>query len=225
MPLHDCEVRDPRIRRTRQLLQGALERLMQRRSFEEISVQEITEEATVNRATFYDHYNDKFALLDALIASGFLRILHERDVRYEGGCPSQATALIATTCDHLALIHASGRCAKENPFEPLIDAAITGAIRKVLTRSFRESGHAGRDSHTIPLSAEMAATAASAAIYGAAKEWMREAAASPANHPSVEEITPKIFELILPMLKNLPASPASSKEPEESASVTAPARS
>jgi AcrR family transcriptional regulator len=192
-PLSDCEVRDPRIRRTRQLLQGALESLMRTRSFEEISVQEIAEEATVNRATFYDHYTDKFALLDALIAGGFHRILNERQVSYDGGCPSQASALIATTCDYLAAMHSSGRCAGQNPFEPLVDSAIIGAIRKVLTRSFTQEPKAK------PLGAEMAATAASAAIYGAAKEWHRDPDA-----PSVEEITPKILALILPMLQNLP---------------------
>ena len=58
MPISDCQVRDPRIRRTRKLLQGALGALMQSKSFDEISVQDITEAATVNRATFYDHYND-----------------------------------------------------------------------------------------------------------------------------------------------------------------------
>jgi AcrR family transcriptional regulator len=68
MPISDCEVRDPRIRRTRQLLQQALGQLLQSRSFEEITVQDIAEAATVNRATFYDHYTDKFALLEALIA-------------------------------------------------------------------------------------------------------------------------------------------------------------
>jgi AcrR family transcriptional regulator len=196
-PLSDCEVRDPRIRRTRQLLQGALESLLRTRSFEEISVHEIAEAATVNRATFYDHYTDKFALLDALIAGGFHRILHERDVRYEGGCPTQASAIIATTCDYLALIHESGQCAKHNPFEPLVDAAIIGTIRRVLTRSF---SYPGREPlQPIPLSVEMAATAASSAIYGAAKEWQRGT-----RRPSVEEITPQILELILPMLQCLP---------------------
>jgi len=185
---------------------------MRTRSFEEISVQEIAEAATVNRATFYDHYNDKFALLDALIAGGFHRILHERDVRYEGGCPSQASAIIATTCDYLAQVHATGRCAKDNPFEPLVDAAIIGAIRKVLTRSFKQTG--SQEQTQLTLAAEMAATAASAAIYGAAREWHKNAVTFPANHPSVDEITPKILALILPMLENLPAPPSCSKEAE-----------
>ncbi|MGD1097474.1 MAG: helix-turn-helix domain-containing protein, partial [Bryobacteraceae bacterium] len=55
---------DPRIRRTRQLFHQALEKLLEKKEFDEISVQDIADAATVNRATFYDHYPDKFALLE-----------------------------------------------------------------------------------------------------------------------------------------------------------------
>ncbi|HEY9126058.1 MAG TPA: TetR/AcrR family transcriptional regulator, partial [Acidobacteriaceae bacterium] len=109
-PISDCEVRDPRIRRTRQLLQGALESLMRTRSFEEISVQEIAEAATVNRATFYDHYNDKFGLLDAMVAGGFHKLLAERNVMFDGTCPSAASAIILATCDYLVTTHSGGEC-------------------------------------------------------------------------------------------------------------------
>ena len=101
MPISDCEVRDPRIRRTRQLLQGALRNLMQSKGFDEIAVQDITEAATVNRATFYDHYTDKYALLEAMVAGGFHALLHERNVSYDGTCPSAVRALILATCDYL----------------------------------------------------------------------------------------------------------------------------
>jgi AcrR family transcriptional regulator len=46
---------DPRVRRTRKLLQDALRSLLFERRFSRISVQDIAERATVNRATFYAH--------------------------------------------------------------------------------------------------------------------------------------------------------------------------
>src|SRR6202140_4633668 len=67
----DCERLDPRILRTRQLLQVALRNLLEQKEFDKISVQDITEAATVNRATFYAHYEDKFALLGELIRVTF----------------------------------------------------------------------------------------------------------------------------------------------------------
>ena len=66
MPLSDYELRDPRQKRTRKLLQDALWTLLQEKPFEEILVQDITDVATLNRATFYDHYTDKFALFDSI---------------------------------------------------------------------------------------------------------------------------------------------------------------
>ncbi len=202
-PISDCEVRDPRIRRTRQLLQGALRELMQTCKFEDISVQDITDAATVNRATFYDHYSDKFALLDALVAGGFHQLLHARQVQFDGTCPSAASAIIEATCDYLAQIRAEHPgCGEKNAFEPLIDAAITSAIRRVLT------GAGGKPVvNGSPLS-EMAATAAAWAIYGAARQW----SLSPARPASVE-VVPQILSFVLPMLERA-TSPMQPEAPE-----------
>ena len=62
---------DPRVKRTRKLLQQALLDLLQEQSFAGISIQEITERATVNRATFYAHFPDKYALLDSVLQEQF----------------------------------------------------------------------------------------------------------------------------------------------------------
>jgi len=48
--------------RTRQLLRDALVELIAERGYEKITVQDITERATINRATFYLHYSDKLDL-------------------------------------------------------------------------------------------------------------------------------------------------------------------
>ena len=191
MPISDCEVRDPRIRRTRQLLQGALRTLMQDKSFDEISVQDVTDLATVNRATFYDHYTDKFALLDAMVASGFHMLLHERSVRYDGTCPSAASAVILAVCDYLTQTHTSRTvCQRQSAFEPLVEAAITAAIRRVLMEGVQKDGFINE------VSPIMIATTASWAIYGAAKEWL-----STPDRPSAEEIVPVILRLVLPILQ------------------------
>jgi len=54
---------DRRVLRTRQLLRTALLSLIQERDFDSLTVQDITERATLNRATFYLHYADKHDLL------------------------------------------------------------------------------------------------------------------------------------------------------------------
>jgi len=196
MPISDCEVRDPRIRRTRQLLQGALLTLMQTKSFEDISVHDITDAATVNRATFYDHYTDKFSLLAATVGGGFHILLHERNVSFDGTCPSAASAIILAACDYLTQTHSnSSACTRQSAFEPLVDAAITNAIRRVLASGLQQHG----DSPTIP--PDMVAMAASWAIYGAVKQWFYTP-----NHPPAEQIVPSILHLVLPILQQ--AEPA-----------------
>ena len=188
MPISDCEVRDPRIRRTRQLLQGALHTLLLTKLFEEISVQDIAEAATVNRATFYDHYADKFALLDALAAGEFHMLLHERQVQYDGTCPAAASAIIRATCDYLVQMHEGRKeCSTQRSATgALVDAAIIAAIRSVLT---------AKNGHSAPPLPDISAAAASWAIYGAARDWFFTP-----NHPPVDEIVGRILALILPIL-------------------------
>ncbi len=54
---------DPRVRRTRQLLHDALIELIPEKGYNDITIQDITDRATLNRATFYLHYRDKHDLL------------------------------------------------------------------------------------------------------------------------------------------------------------------
>jgi AcrR family transcriptional regulator len=187
MPISDCQVRDPRIRRTRKLLQEALGKLMQSKSFDEISVQDITEAATLNRATFYDHYTDKFALLDAMVAGGFHELLHQRNLGYQTGCPGALAAIIQATCDYLTWIHSNGSCNRQTAFQPLMDAAMAAAIRRLLMEGLERAHRPD---------AEMVATAASWAICGAVKQSF-----SAPDHPPAEIVAPRVLALVMPMLE------------------------
>src|SRR5260370_5286359 len=66
---------DPRVKRTRQLIQQAFLELFAEKGMASISMQEITERATVNRATFYAHFPDKYALLDSIVREQFQQVL------------------------------------------------------------------------------------------------------------------------------------------------------
>ncbi|MGX1832189.1 TetR/AcrR family transcriptional regulator [Paenibacillus taichungensis] len=69
---------DPRVIRTRRLLQDAFASLIQEKDFESITVKDIAERATVNRATFYAHFVDKFEILEAKLMESFMRIINRR---------------------------------------------------------------------------------------------------------------------------------------------------
>src|SRR5436305_5910588 len=190
MPIPDCEVRDPRIRRTRQLLQGALQGLLQVKSLDEILVQDITDAATVNRGTFYDHYTDKFALFEAMVANDFRKLLDERNVQFDGSCPSALSVIVLAVCDYLTMANsAPNGCTLHSAFTPLMEAAVTTTIRGVMLNGL--SSH----SAALPAPTEIVATAVSWAIYGAAKEWFY----TPGRVPA-EKIVPSLVRLIFPLL-------------------------
>lgn len=57
---------DRRAVRTRRMIKEALYRLLDKKNLQEISITDITEEADINRGTFYLHYIDKPDLLNTL---------------------------------------------------------------------------------------------------------------------------------------------------------------
>lgn len=60
---------DLRVRRTYKLLRDALVELIGEKPFEKISVTDICDRAMVHRATFYSHFEDKYALLEYCIST------------------------------------------------------------------------------------------------------------------------------------------------------------
>ncbi|WP_240420588.1 TetR/AcrR family transcriptional regulator [Paenibacillus periandrae] len=70
-------MQDPRVLRTRQLIREAFRELLRSKGFDAISINDIAQNATINRATFYDHYVDKYALLDETIEQAFHGMIPE----------------------------------------------------------------------------------------------------------------------------------------------------
>ncbi|MCB0186687.1 MAG: TetR/AcrR family transcriptional regulator, partial [Caldilineaceae bacterium] len=62
---------DRRVRRSRRLLADALLSLVTQKQFSEISIQDITDEADMNRSTFYLHFQSKEELLMAALVERF----------------------------------------------------------------------------------------------------------------------------------------------------------
>ena len=66
---------DLRIQRTRKSLNRALITLMGRKNFQAITIQELADEAMINRATFYLHYVDKYDLLEKCVEDNLDEIM------------------------------------------------------------------------------------------------------------------------------------------------------
>jgi AcrR family transcriptional regulator len=180
---------DPRVRRTRLLLQEALLRLMQKKNFDEISVQDVTEEATLNRGTLYAHYDDKYALLECVTASRFLGLLEERGVSFDGTCGSALRKILLGICDYLAA--AMGDPTRQGrPMDPHMESAIIAVVQKMSLDGLKQ-----QEPWHGPVSREMVATIVSWALYGAAKEWVLRT-----DRRSAEEIVDDVVGLLTPLV-------------------------
>jgi AcrR family transcriptional regulator len=181
------ETVDPRIRRTRLLLQQALGKLLETREFDKVSVQDIAEAATVNRATFYDHYTDKFALLECMVGSRFAELLAARGVHFDGGCASALRGMVQGVCDYLAGVPRLD-CEHQLQMEPHMEVAVIAVVRGMLLSGMKQHPPAPG------VSAEMLAATLSWAIYGAAKEWLRTP-----NRCSSDEVVDSVMQLVQPV--------------------------
>jgi AcrR family transcriptional regulator len=194
-PALPCEANlDPRIRRTREQLQQSLARLLETHDFERISVHDITDAAGVNRATFYAHYPDKFALLECVVAGRFHALLDERGVVVHGSCTNAMRGLILGVCDFLAQSIAQNPCPSSaptpaHPIHPYMETAVIAVVRRMVLDGIQQHGEP-----TNAVNNALRASAISWAIYGAAREW----ANTPDRAPS-EEVATTVVNLIAPL--------------------------
>jgi AcrR family transcriptional regulator len=124
--------KDPRVQRTRQLLLQAFTTLhLEKHTIHSISIQEIATRATVNRATFYAHFEDKYALVADWSREKFQRSLASK-------LPPSTTLqretlhrLILAVFDFMVLARQNCRLSNKQ-FEPFYEMAIQQEIHNLL---------------------------------------------------------------------------------------------
>jgi AcrR family transcriptional regulator len=177
------ETPDPRIRRSRRMLMEALAKLLTQKSFGDISIQEIAAEATLNRATFYLHYPDKDALLQAMTDVRFRALIERRGISFTN-CDEALRAIALGVCDYLA---ETTDCPSELARIPL-EGSIIPVIEGMFEQGLARHGVApGGD-------AALLATTVAWAVFGAARRWFQ----TPDRIPA-EEMAAKIETTVKPI--------------------------
>jgi AcrR family transcriptional regulator len=182
-PGHTAGNTDPRILRSRQMLMEALLRLLTRKEFDDISIQEIADEATLNRATFYLHYPDKNALLQAMTAARFRDLIARRGLSFTN-CDGALRAIALGVCDYLAETTGCPSQLTKMPLE--------GSIIPAVEAMFQQ----GAANHAMAPGADpnLLATTAAWAIFGAARRWYQ----TPDRIPA-EQMAARIEAMVKPI--------------------------
>ena len=172
---------DPRVKRTRGLILSSFNDLLAQKGFESISVQHVTDKAQVNRATFYAHFADKYALLDHSINQMFMQEIEKRTLNACHYSPDNLRNLILAVCDFLSRLHTS--CAQPHQqFESLVEGTIKKQIFDLLSYWLRDSKKA---------TAEIPATVATWAIYGLASHYSHSK-----KRPALEKFVDEALPLV-----------------------------
>jgi AcrR family transcriptional regulator len=175
---------DPRILRSRRMLMESLVRLLKTKEFDEISVQEIADDATLNRATFYLHYPDKNALLQAMTETRFRDLIERRAITFTD-CHGALRAIALGVCDYLAETTGCPSQLARIPLETSIIPVVEGMFKEGLGLHGTAPG----------ADAAMLATTAAWAVYGAARRWFQ----TPDRIPA-EEMSARIETMVAPVL-------------------------
>jgi AcrR family transcriptional regulator len=188
------EKEDPRITRTRHLMLQAFMELLSEKGFQSMSVQDISEKAGINRATFYDHFTDKYGLLDYSISQMFRQEIEKYMLDACHYSDENLRALIIVVCEFVST--AIAHCKPANPqFESLMETQVKKQLQELL-QVWLEQEEALIDSKT-------AAIAASWALYGLVLQWSHDKSR---QRLSAEKYADKIFPIIASSLR--PAQPA-----------------
>jgi len=169
---------DPRVKRTRQLLQQAFFDLVREKTLDSITVQDIAARAEVNRATFYAHFEDKNALIDYTVREMYQARLDESLSGEPSLTIENLRVLILLTCEYLGEF--IGHCApvyaanQQAVMFLQVQNYLQTTIREWVRKADGANLHAG-------ISPEMVADMTSWAIWGTVFEWAHSGRKLPAE--------------------------------------------
>lgn len=169
---------DPRAIRTRQLIIDAFNELIATKDFNQITIKEITERATINRATFYAHFLDKYELLDIVLSEQLQALMTENFQVYQQVDEAAITHMFTAIIHVHDTLHMHCRRGY-NTFTQMIEDKAKEQLKLIFLPLVKE---------------EVQATLMSWALYGAYDEWDKK------RDVEVAKYAKKIAESLLKMV-------------------------
>ncbi|MFJ7735360.1 TetR family transcriptional regulator [Lysinibacillus sp. NPDC097287] len=179
---------DPRVVRTRKLIMESFIELAMRKEFKDITIKDITSAATVNRATFYDHFLDKYDLLDKVLEENVMSSLLGEMSTHEALNKEMLQELF------LAVIHfqkaLSTRCQRSyEAFKPKIEEITKKKLQEVFF-SLLQKEHPTLENASL----NMRAIILSWGLYGTVVDYFSQSSMNPIDY----------FQQAIPLLLTQP---------------------
>jgi AcrR family transcriptional regulator len=174
---------DPRVKRTRKLLQESLMHLMRHKTFNAITVQDITEHAEVNRATFYAHFTDKYDLMNYAVREMFYSLVKPRLPENPAFNRANLRVLFLATGEFLS--GAVSHC-PPSPHEQehaVMMIQVQTSLRSILLAWLGHEGY---------IKGEHIATVTSWTIFGAVMGWIRDKQVLP-----LDQLADQILDILM----------------------------
>lgn len=163
-------LQDPRVMRTRQLIRETFRELLRRKGFDAITIKDIAQQATINRATFYDHFVDKYVLLDETIEQAFHGMIPEEVMLSREFTEEICDQLILMTHRYIVDFYRICRMDSKS-IAKLVDEKIKKMLEQTIERIFLKEGN-----RQLPIYDHIKIISAmtSSTIYGAAYRWFTD---------------------------------------------------
>lgn len=158
---------DPRVLRTRQLILDAFYALIPNKDIKDITIGDITKRATINRATFYAHYADKYELMEDALSQMFKENLMQKLSCHAELNRATLAGIIVTLCEFHA--NFSKQCARSyEAMSPYIENKLIKLLKGVFQQLLSQKAYLD-DSAARKMSVILSWIA-----YGLTRDWSTE---------------------------------------------------
>ena len=180
---------DPRVTRTRELIEQSFYELLMEKSLHALTIGDIADRARINRATFYAHFEDKYDLYRHMVRNTFEQILLKSLDGQGNDREAQLRAIVHSACLFFQELNAACPPA-DRQTRPLVEVEVQQQIYESILCWLQAQTDTQREALVTP---EATTKMVSWAIWGAALDWE-------GTQQSVDGLTEQIYAVVVKMV-------------------------
>ncbi len=122
---------DRRIARTKEAIENTFLDLLNHKTLQALTINDITDRANINRSTFYEYFDDKFDLFNHIVRKTFQQKVLEHLPDYGSYSPENISKLVQATAEYFQYLNA--QCPPtERVMRPIAEAQVQAVLYEAL---------------------------------------------------------------------------------------------